>query len=75
MILRFYDSFLRSEFVWGFPCRVKIAILTTLAENLLECFKAAFSFQGSGQLLNLDLSEGMYVQLHSSNPSEVLFII
>jgi hypothetical protein len=29
-ILRFYDPFLRSEFMNGFPCRVKIAILTTL---------------------------------------------
>jgi len=29
-ILRFYDPFLRSEFVCSFPCRVKIAILTTL---------------------------------------------
>jgi hypothetical protein len=28
--LRFYDPFLRSEFVLYFPCRVKIVILTTL---------------------------------------------
>ena len=26
-----YDSFLGSEFVNGFPCRVKITILTTLS--------------------------------------------
>jgi len=36
MILRFYDPFLRSEFVNGFPCRVKIAILTTLVTSNRE---------------------------------------
>jgi hypothetical protein len=29
-ILRFYDPFLRSEFILYFPCRVKNVFLTTL---------------------------------------------
>jgi hypothetical protein len=34
MILRFYDPFLRFEFVLHFLCRVKITILTTLHNTL-----------------------------------------
>jgi hypothetical protein len=36
IFLRFYDPFLRSEFAYGFPCRVKITILTTLILIILS---------------------------------------
>jgi len=35
MILRFYDPFLRSEFVLHFTCCVKIMILTTLVITIM----------------------------------------
>ena len=44
-ILRFYDPFLRSEFVNGFPCRVKITILTTLIETTI---RVELSLRSSG---------------------------
>ena len=38
IFLWFYDPFLRSEFVSGFPFRVKITILTTLAATMAKAF-------------------------------------
>jgi hypothetical protein len=58
--LRFYDPFLRSEFILHFPCRVKNVLLTTLHVMFFPLWNEVIVHI---ELICKCLSDNMYIKL------------